>query len=85
MLPDGLYRTLMFAMAEDWETGGVVAEICSDWADAPDTALHRPAMISPTAKERNFRLVMSFPVKRAQEDFDSSLSIKSKCGRRRSD
>lgn len=39
MLPDGLYRSLMFAMAEDWEAGGVVAEICRDWADAPGSAV----------------------------------------------
>jgi hypothetical protein len=39
MLPDGLYRTLMLAMAEDWQAGGVVAEICRDWADAPGSAV----------------------------------------------
>lgn len=39
MLPDGLYRTLMLAMAEDWEAGGVVAEICRDWAEAPGSAV----------------------------------------------
>jgi hypothetical protein len=39
MLPDGLYRTLMFAMAADWEAGGVVAEICRDWADAAGSAV----------------------------------------------
>jgi hypothetical protein len=39
MLPDGLYRTLMFAMAEDWEAGGVVADICQEWADAPGSAV----------------------------------------------
>lgn len=39
MLPDGLYRTLMFAMAEDWQAGGVVAEICQDWANAPGSAV----------------------------------------------
>jgi hypothetical protein len=39
MLPDGLYRTLLFAMAEDWQAGGVVAEICRDWADAPGSAV----------------------------------------------
>ena len=39
MLPDGLYRTLMFDMAEDWEAGGVVAEICRDWADAAGSAV----------------------------------------------
>jgi hypothetical protein len=39
MLPDGLYRRLLLAMAEDWESGGVVAEICRDWADAPGSAV----------------------------------------------
>lgn len=39
MLPDGLYRTLMLDMAEDWQAGGVVAEICRDWADAPGSAV----------------------------------------------
>jgi hypothetical protein len=39
MLPDGLYRTLMLAMAEDWQAGGVVADICRDWADAPGSAV----------------------------------------------
>ena len=39
MLPDGLYRTLMLAMADDWQAGGVVAEICRDWADAPGSAV----------------------------------------------
>jgi hypothetical protein len=38
-LPDGLYRTLLLAMAEDWESGGVVVEICRDWADAPGSAV----------------------------------------------
>jgi len=39
MLPDGLYRTLMLAMADDWQSGGVVAEICRDWAEAPGSAI----------------------------------------------
>ncbi|MEO7260086.1 MAG: DUF2332 domain-containing protein [Jatrophihabitantaceae bacterium] len=39
MLPDGLYRTLMLAMAENWQAGGVVADICRDWADAPSSAV----------------------------------------------
>ena len=39
MLPDGLYRTLLLAMAEDWQAGGVVAEICRGWADAPGSAV----------------------------------------------
>ena len=39
MLPDGLYRSLLLAMAEDWEAGGVVAEICRDWADAAGSAV----------------------------------------------
>lgn len=39
MMPAGLYRTLMYEMASDWEAGGVVAEICRDWADAPTGAV----------------------------------------------
>jgi hypothetical protein len=39
MMPDGLYRTLLLAMAEDWQSGGVVAEICRDWAAAPGSAV----------------------------------------------
>jgi hypothetical protein len=39
MMPAGLYRTLMFAFADDWEAGGVVADICRDWADAPTSAI----------------------------------------------
>jgi hypothetical protein len=39
MMPAGLYRTLMFDMADDWEAGGVVADICRDWADAPTSAI----------------------------------------------
>ena len=39
MMPDGLYRSLLQAMAEDWEAGGVVAEICRDWADAAGSAV----------------------------------------------
>jgi hypothetical protein len=39
MLPDGLYRTLLLAMAEDLQTGGVVAEICRDRADAAGSAV----------------------------------------------
>jgi len=39
MMPAGLYRTLMFAMAGDWEAGGVVAEICRDWTDAPTSTI----------------------------------------------
>jgi len=39
MMPPGLYRTLMFAFAENWEADGVVAEICRDWADAPTSAI----------------------------------------------
>jgi hypothetical protein len=38
MLPDGLYRTLLEEMAADWEAGGVVADICRDWAQAPGSA-----------------------------------------------
>ncbi len=39
MMPDGLYRSLLQAMADDWEAGGVVAEICRDWADAAGSAV----------------------------------------------
>jgi hypothetical protein len=39
MMPAGLYRSLMFAMADDWEAGGVVADICRDWAGAPTGAV----------------------------------------------
>ncbi len=39
MMPAGLYRTLMLEMATDWESGGVVADICRDWADAPTSAI----------------------------------------------
>jgi len=39
MMPDGLYRSLLLAMAEDWEAGGVVAEICRDWAGAAGSAV----------------------------------------------
>jgi hypothetical protein len=39
MMPAGLYRTLMCAFADDWEAGGVVADICRDWADAPTSAI----------------------------------------------
>lgn len=39
MMPAGLYRTLMFEMAADWQAGGVVADICRDWADAPTGAI----------------------------------------------
>lgn len=39
MLPDGLYRTLLQEMAADFEAGGVVAEICRDWADASGSAV----------------------------------------------
>ena len=39
MMPAGLYRTLMFEMAGDWEAGGVVADICRDWVDAPTGAI----------------------------------------------
>jgi len=38
-LPDGLYRTLMHALADDFEAGGVVAEICRDWVDASPAAV----------------------------------------------
>ncbi|HEU5270818.1 MAG TPA: DUF2332 domain-containing protein [Jatrophihabitans sp.] len=39
MMPAGLYRCLMFAFADDFEAGGVVVEICRDWADAPTSAI----------------------------------------------
>ena len=35
----GLYRVLLYEMAEDWDAGGVVRRICQDWADAPGTAV----------------------------------------------
>lgn len=38
-MPDGLYQTLLLDMADDWQAGGVVAEICRDWADAPASAV----------------------------------------------
>jgi hypothetical protein len=39
MPPAGLYRTLLLAMADDLDSGGVVAEICRDWLDAPPAAV----------------------------------------------
>lgn len=33
-----LYTELMRGMAADWEAGGIVREICSGWADAPEGA-----------------------------------------------
>ena len=39
MMPAGLYRTLILAMADDLDRGGVVAEICRDWLDAPSSAI----------------------------------------------
>src|SRR5438309_10512867 len=39
MMPAGLYRTLMFAFADDWEAGGVLADICRDWTEAPTSAI----------------------------------------------
>jgi hypothetical protein len=39
MMPEGLYRSLLLAMASDWEAGGIVAEICRDWADAAGSAV----------------------------------------------
>lgn len=39
MMPAGLYRTLMLAMADDLDAGGVVAEICRDWLTAPAAAI----------------------------------------------
>jgi hypothetical protein len=38
-LAPGLYRTLMFALAEDCDAGGIVAEICRDFAGASDGAV----------------------------------------------
>ncbi len=35
----GLYRTLLYEMAADWDARGVVREICRDWADAPANAV----------------------------------------------
>jgi hypothetical protein len=37
-LAPGLYRTLMFALGEDCDAGGIVAEICRDFAGASDGA-----------------------------------------------
>lgn len=37
LMPPGLYRTLILAMADDWEAGGVVREICGE--DAPSSAV----------------------------------------------
>jgi hypothetical protein len=39
MMPAGLYRTLILAMADDLDSGGVVAEICRDWLAAPSAAI----------------------------------------------
>jgi hypothetical protein len=33
--PSPLYVELMARMADDWDAGGVVREICRDWEDAP--------------------------------------------------
>jgi hypothetical protein len=35
----GLYRILLYELAEDWTTGGVVRQICREWADAPANAV----------------------------------------------
>lgn len=35
----GLYQNLLLAFADDLEAGGVVAEICRDWLDAPAGAV----------------------------------------------
>lgn len=35
----GLYRFLLTHLADDWESGGVVREICRDWEDAPAESL----------------------------------------------
>jgi hypothetical protein len=35
----GLYQNLLLAFADDLEAGGVVAEICRDWLDAPSGAV----------------------------------------------
>ena len=39
MMPPGLYRSLLFAFADDWDAGGVVADICRDWEQAPTSAV----------------------------------------------
>lgn len=39
MMPPGLYRVLILAMADDLDAGGVVAEICRDWLTAPSSAI----------------------------------------------
>jgi hypothetical protein len=35
----GLYRVLLYALADDWDAGGVVRQICQDWADASVNAV----------------------------------------------
>jgi hypothetical protein len=37
LLPPGLYQNLLFAMAQDWEAGGVVRQICAGWEEAPSS------------------------------------------------
>jgi hypothetical protein len=35
----GLYRVLLYELADDWDAGGVVRRICRDWAEAPADAV----------------------------------------------
>jgi hypothetical protein len=35
----GLYRVVLYELADDWDAGGVVRQICQDWADAPVSAV----------------------------------------------
>ncbi|MEO6704202.1 MAG: DUF2332 domain-containing protein, partial [Jatrophihabitantaceae bacterium] len=39
LMPPGLYRVLILAMADDLDQGGVVTEICRDWLQAPSSAI----------------------------------------------
>ncbi len=53
-LMDGLYGTLLYEMADDWEAGGVVREICRDCEDAPVGAVVQLRLLA-----RVHRLVLS--------------------------
>lgn len=65
LMPAGLYRTLLAAMAADWESGGVVAQICRGWEEAPASAvvqLRLLAGLQRLALERRVpRLLMYYP------------------------
>lgn len=49
-----LYAVLERAMADDWETGGPVREICRDWEDAPRSAVVELRLLAGV-----FRLVLT--------------------------